>query len=469
MGRCTTNFRYWLPTCSPLRGTTLRSKPVRPRMPSVPPEKPVTSLYSAGRFPAVPHQIGMVKLVLVLGALTAFNAMSIDMYLPAFPQIAQDLAVPLGTVQLSVSAFLFGSAIGQLLYGPLADRWGRKRPLVFGLAVYCIATIGCALVRTGEGLLFWRVAMALGGGASIVISRAVVRDLYDTAEAARMFSLLMLVMGAAPILAPPGGRSTAADHRLAGHFRRFRAVRYAVAPGNAGLAARITARGAAYPAPAAGYGRGLPLPAPQPPVLRPCARPGGGCRDQLFLHFRCSAAVHRTARGFSPTVRHSVRPQRLRADRCLAAEPPPAAPLSVRTAHGHRLRHQPDERPAPGPGHCKRPRRVPGPAGAAVHLPLHHRAALPQRDGPCPGALRLHGRKRLRAAGNDPVHAGGHGRGLRGDVPQRHRSADGADHGGLRRGRDGCRRCCPEAAAAVARMRRGSFPLTPPSAGLTVR
>jgi MFS transporter, DHA1 family, multidrug resistance protein len=151
------------------------------------------------------QQISLVKLVLVLGALTAFNSMSIDMYLPAFPQIAMDLAVPLGTVQLSVSAFLFGSAFGQLFYGPVADRWGRKLPLLFGLGLYIIATIGCALVRSGEGLLFWRVVMALGGGASIVISRAIVRDLYDTAEAARMFSLLMLVMGAAPILAPLAG------------------------------------------------------------------------------------------------------------------------------------------------------------------------------------------------------------------------------------------------------------------------
>jgi DHA1 family bicyclomycin/chloramphenicol resistance-like MFS transporter len=147
----------------------------------------------------------LVILVLILGALTAFNSMSIDMYLPAFPQIARDLSVPLGTVQLSVSAFLFGSAIGQLFYGPVADRWGRKRPLMFGLVVYIVSTVGCALVHSGEGLLFWRVVMALGGGASIVISRAIVRDLYDTAEAARMFSLLMLVMGAAPILAPLAG------------------------------------------------------------------------------------------------------------------------------------------------------------------------------------------------------------------------------------------------------------------------
>jgi len=144
----------------------------------------------------------LALLVLILGALTAFSAMSIDMYLPAFPRIARDLGIPLSTVQLSISAFLFGSAGGQLFYGPLADRWGRRTPLLAGLALYVASAIGCACVHTGEGLLFWRVVMAVGGGAGMVISRAVVRDLYDTADAARMFSLLMLVMGAAPILAP---------------------------------------------------------------------------------------------------------------------------------------------------------------------------------------------------------------------------------------------------------------------------
>ncbi|MCM0082595.1 multidrug effflux MFS transporter [Geomonas sp. Red32] len=143
--------------------------------------------------------------VLILGALTAFSAMSIDMYLPAFPEMARDLNIPLATVQLSVSAFLYGSAFGQLFYGPLADRYGRRGPLLAGLALYVLSTIGCAMVHTGSGLLFWRVAMAVGGGAGMVISRAVVRDLYDTTEAARMFSLLMLIMGVAPILAPLGG------------------------------------------------------------------------------------------------------------------------------------------------------------------------------------------------------------------------------------------------------------------------
>ncbi len=147
----------------------------------------------------------LTRIVLILGALSAFGPMSIDMYLPAFPQIARDLGVPLGTVQLSISAFLYGSAIGQLFYGPLADRFGRRRPLLCGLILYIVSAIGCACVHTGEDLLFWRVVMAVGGGAGMVITRAVVRDLYDMTEAARMFSLLMLVMGIAPILAPMAG------------------------------------------------------------------------------------------------------------------------------------------------------------------------------------------------------------------------------------------------------------------------
>lgn len=155
--------------------------------------------------PAALTRSQMARMVLILGALNAFSAMSIDMYLPAFPQISRDLGVPLGTVQLSISAFLFGSAAGQLFYGPLSDRWGRRMPLLCGLALYVASAIGCACVRTGEGLLFWRVVMAVGGGAGMVISRAVVRDIYDATEAARMFSLLMLVMGAAPILAPIAG------------------------------------------------------------------------------------------------------------------------------------------------------------------------------------------------------------------------------------------------------------------------
>jgi DHA1 family bicyclomycin/chloramphenicol resistance-like MFS transporter len=147
----------------------------------------------------------LILLVLILGILTAFSAMSIDMYLPAFPQIARELGIPFSTVQLSISAFLFGSAAGQLFYGPLADRWGRRTPLLTGLTLYIVSAIGCACVSTDGELLFWRVVMAIGAGAGGVIARAVVRDLYNLTEAAKMFSMLMLVMGVAPILAPMVG------------------------------------------------------------------------------------------------------------------------------------------------------------------------------------------------------------------------------------------------------------------------
>jgi len=155
--------------------------------------------------PRNPERRGSAGLVLLLGALTAFAPMSIDMYLPAFPAIARDLQAPLATVQLTVAAFLAGSAVGQLFYGPLADRWGRRPPLIAGILLYIVATAGCAASRSVEALLAWRVVMALGGGAGMVIARTVVRDLYDTTAAARMFSLLMLVMGLAPILAPLAG------------------------------------------------------------------------------------------------------------------------------------------------------------------------------------------------------------------------------------------------------------------------
>ncbi|PLX95702.1 MAG: Bcr/CflA family drug resistance efflux transporter [Desulfuromonas sp.] len=154
---------------------------------------------------AAPPPQNLLQIVLLLGALTAFGPLSIDMYLPAFPAIAHDLHIPLGTVQLSISAFLFGSAAGQLVYGPLADRWGRRLPLQIGISLYIASTLGCALAESGTALLFWRVVMAIGGGAGMVITRAIVRDLYDTTEAARIFSLLMLVMGSAPILAPMAG------------------------------------------------------------------------------------------------------------------------------------------------------------------------------------------------------------------------------------------------------------------------
>lgn len=143
-----------------------------------------------------------LRITLVLGALTAFAPMSIDMYLPSLPAIGRALGADAAAVQLTLSTFFIGLAVGQAIYGPLADRFGRKGPLYFGLSVYILASIGCALAADIGALIALRLMQALGGCVGIVIARAVVRDLYGHQESARMFSVLMLVMGVAPILAP---------------------------------------------------------------------------------------------------------------------------------------------------------------------------------------------------------------------------------------------------------------------------
>jgi DHA1 family bicyclomycin/chloramphenicol resistance-like MFS transporter len=141
-------------------------------------------------------------LIVVLGTLTAFGALSIDMYLPGLPAIARDLGADPSLVQLTLSLFFIGLAAGQALYGPLSDRFGRKRPLLIGCALYALASAACALAPTAEALIVARLAQALGGSAGMVIARSVVRDRFDARESARVFSLLMLVMGLAPITAP---------------------------------------------------------------------------------------------------------------------------------------------------------------------------------------------------------------------------------------------------------------------------
>jgi MFS transporter, DHA1 family, multidrug resistance protein len=146
-----------------------------------------------------------VGLILLLGAMTAFGALSIDMYLPGLPILARDLGTTDGAAQATVAAFLFGLAIGQLFYGPMADRLGRRPPLLIGVGIFTAASIGCALAPSIEALIVLRAVQAVGACAGIVIARAVVRDLYEARESVHVFSLLMLVMGIAPILAPLAG------------------------------------------------------------------------------------------------------------------------------------------------------------------------------------------------------------------------------------------------------------------------
>jgi DHA1 family bicyclomycin/chloramphenicol resistance-like MFS transporter len=148
---------------------------------------------------------GSPHLLLLLGILTAIASLSIDMYLPALPAIARDLRAAPGLLEATLAAFFAGFALGQLAYGPLSDRIGRRPPLLGGLALYVVSSIVCATATTPQVLIAGRAAQALGGCAALVIARAIVRDLYDAREAARVFSRLMLIMGLAPVLAPSLG------------------------------------------------------------------------------------------------------------------------------------------------------------------------------------------------------------------------------------------------------------------------
>jgi len=142
------------------------------------------------------------SLTLILAALIAFGPLSVDMYLPALPSIQREFHTDPAGVQLTLSTYLLGLAVGQMLYGPLSDRIGRKRPLYAGLVLYILASIGCAMAPDIGTLQAMRFLQAIGGCAGMVISRAVVRDLFEHQEAARVYSILLLVMGVAPILAP---------------------------------------------------------------------------------------------------------------------------------------------------------------------------------------------------------------------------------------------------------------------------
>lgn len=149
--------------------------------------------------------------ILILGLLSAIGPFSIDMYLPGFPDIARDLHSTVAHISLSLSSFFIGIAFGQLLYGPLLDRFGRKKPLYIGMFAYLLASIGCAFCTTADALIAVRLLQALGGCVGMVAARAMVRDLFPVDENAKIFSLLMLVVAVSPIIAPTlGGYVTAA-------------------------------------------------------------------------------------------------------------------------------------------------------------------------------------------------------------------------------------------------------------------
>jgi MFS transporter, DHA1 family, multidrug resistance protein len=151
------------------------------------------------RSPRLPSQ---GRLVVLLGALSAFGPLSMDMYLPGLPSMARDLSAPAWAAQLTITTSMLGLAGGQLVAGPISDALGRRRPLLAGLAAYMAASLLCAMAPTIWLLLVFRLVQGIAGAAGIVIARAIVRDLHEGVAAARYFALLMLVGGLAPILAP---------------------------------------------------------------------------------------------------------------------------------------------------------------------------------------------------------------------------------------------------------------------------
>jgi len=153
-----------------------------------------------------------IKLILILGSLTALGPFSIDMYLPGFSGIAKDLNTTVAKVSMSLSSYFIGISAGQLLYGPLLDRFGRKKPLFIGLMVYILASLGCVYVTDIDSFILLRFIQAIGSCAATVASVAMVRDLFPVKDIPKVFSLLMLVLGLSPMLAPTIGGYVTEDY-----------------------------------------------------------------------------------------------------------------------------------------------------------------------------------------------------------------------------------------------------------------
>jgi DHA1 family bicyclomycin/chloramphenicol resistance-like MFS transporter len=148
-------------------------------------------------------------IIFLLGLLSVVTPFAIDMYLPAFSRMAGDFKTTTAVISLSLSSYFIGFAIGQILYGPLLDRFGRKRPLYFGLILYIVASVGCALAHSIHALIALRFIQALGGCAAQVAAIAMVRDFFPVRESAKVLSLLFLIIGVSPLLAPTIGSALA--------------------------------------------------------------------------------------------------------------------------------------------------------------------------------------------------------------------------------------------------------------------
>jgi DHA1 family bicyclomycin/chloramphenicol resistance-like MFS transporter len=150
---------------------------------------------------AAPHA-GRRHVLAILSALMGFASISTDFYLPAMPNMAAQLGADAGKVEYTISGFLIGFSLGQLLWGAISDKYGRRVPVAIGLVLFVIGSAGCAMSQSVEAMIAWRILQALGACAGVVLSRAMVRDLYEGPRAAQMLSTLIAVMAIAPLLAP---------------------------------------------------------------------------------------------------------------------------------------------------------------------------------------------------------------------------------------------------------------------------
>ncbi|WBC16858.1 multidrug effflux MFS transporter [Micromonospora sp. WMMA1998] len=178
---------------------------------------------------------GGITLLVLLGTLTAIGPLSLDMYLPAFPAMTRELGADQAGIQLSLTTCLVGLALGQLVTGPLSDRWGRRRPVLVGVVAYALLALACAAAPNAPLLAAARFVQGVAGGMGVVVARAVVRDLYSGRDAAKYFSRLTLVFGVAPVAAPSVGS-------LVLRFGSWRAVFVALAVIGALLAVAVALR-----------------------------------------------------------------------------------------------------------------------------------------------------------------------------------------------------------------------------------
>lgn len=169
----------------------------------IPTPRQAPDLHSKGAAAAsAPGRVNELRLLLILSALMSFASVSTDIYLPALPTIGRALHATSAGIELTFSAFLVGFSLGQLLWGPISDRTGRRGPIAIGMVLFVIGSAGCAMSTTVTQMMAWRVVQALGACVGPVLSRAMVRDLYGQEQSARMLSTLILIMGVAPLLGP---------------------------------------------------------------------------------------------------------------------------------------------------------------------------------------------------------------------------------------------------------------------------